>query len=193
MKKFLALILALVMVFSLTGIAFADTTVEGDGNGSENQNVIVNVNHGAAGKIYYVTIKWGTLAFEYDMSATEWDPESHTYLERKDEDGNAISGWQANANPTITVTNHSNDKVNVTAEFTAGGKQASNFDVTATISSNDKLLESADAEIYYDSDTADKTVYTISVDGIPSTDYNAANNIVGTIKVTVSPFTTATP
>lgn len=186
MKKFLALILALVLAFSLGTVAFAadasetdnvvDSRLTGETN-KETTTVTVNTTAGAVGKIYYVEVAWETLAFEYNSADVTWDPDTHTYT-------NANSAW-ANGGKienAITVTNHSNDEVTVSTAFATA-----NMGVTAaiTVNAGDATLESADIVAYDEPGDAASVSYDVTVSGTPNDGFTSGDS-VGTITVTIS-------
>lgn len=189
MKKFLALILALVMVFSLTGIAFADTTATdstNDGTYNKANNVTVDVTKGST--VYYVVIEWESLAFTYNGGAN-WNTTTHTY----DHTGDELS-----EEATITVTNHSNAAVTATATLVAGDGRG--FEAELSESGTPKTLARADLESTSlgKPDEAPATEYTISVSGRPDDAFLAElaalkdgdtvpTVTVGTVTVVVSP------
>lgn len=188
MKKVFALILALVMVFAMSSVAFA-TTIEsgtsGNPNGADDwapyKDVKVNISN--ASIIYNVDIEWESMTFTYNKTAGTWNPVSHTY------DGNP--GWQDD-DATITVTNHSNAAVTATATFAGDATVVTKFGVTATITGS-KRIETADQDSYKEdadsdgkADSAPYTVFTVTVTNEPNEDYNAEQNVVGTITVKIN-------
>jgi len=131
MKKCLSLVLALVMMLSLSVSAgAAEITALG---GSVNKAVTIQVDDNGTGEVYSVQVDWGNLAFEYNMNSSlgEWDPENHQY----DNEGTEAQGWQikdsqaviqenidenlvtVGVKNTITVSNHSNAAVKYTASY----------------------------------------------------------------------------
>ena len=113
MKKIISLILALVMIMSLSVTAFAaeSNTIETDGS-----SATINVKgtfEGAesAGTRISVDVAWSGMEFTYSEAEKEWDPSIHDY---KNKSG---AGWSTNKG-TITVKNHSNAIVTATFSFT---------------------------------------------------------------------------
>ena len=108
MKKFIALALTLALALCVLAIptfaAPADNTHE----------VEVTVNSGSAQDIVYrVDVVWDALDFTYNFNSegVEWDPATHAYKTAGD---GAVGAWNKTS-ANITVTNHSNAAVNVSA------------------------------------------------------------------------------
>lgn len=170
MKKFVSLVLALVMVMSLTTTAFAATITTGD------QNIDVEAKYQdntTTSTVYSVDVSWGAMQFTYTESgAMTWNPADHTYTD------STTAGWTANGN-TVTVTNHSN--ADVTASFAFNALDAYNT-VTGSF---DIASETLDAGVVGGYDDADKVVATLTLAGTLAetvTDFTK----VGTITVTIA-------
>ena len=170
MKKFVCLMMALAMVFSLSvtaGAAAIDLE-----NPASTGNVTITVTAGAeAGKVYSVDVKWETLTFTYrEADAKKWNPTNHQY----DLNGQLPTAeWTSltTINNAVVVTNHSNDAVTVKVGFDNGENltksgTGANADVTLTlaITSGDNELN-AGVEGNYSG--ADKVAYKLSVEGTP--------------------------
>ena len=115
MKKKLALVLTLAMVFSLAPLsAYADTISES--GGIANHNVTATYVAGSSGgTVYSVDIVWGDMEFTYTEGAGVWDPATH-------ETTGAGGGiWKATTpdGNKIKVTNHSNAAVTATFSYAA--------------------------------------------------------------------------
>ena len=112
MKKIFALILAVMMIATMSTTAFAAETATNEG-GNTTINVegtFVAAQDGAGTKIS-VDIAWSGMEFTYYGGVEDaWDPSIHDY---KDTEGY----WSTNKG-TITVTNHSNTGVTATLSFT---------------------------------------------------------------------------
>lgn len=175
MKKALSLALALVMALSLSVCAFATNPIESLG-GSDSQIVKVNVTPDSTPKVYNVTVAWGDLTFTYNFgSKGTWNPNNHSYT-----DGTS-AGWDKTS-ANITVTNHSNAKVNTTATFAGDQPTATNFGVTASITGTVNLATAEGTEV----GAAPSGSYTVTVSGTPNEYWAAENNVVGTITVKIS-------
>lgn len=118
MKKKLALVLTLAMVFSLAPLsAYANDTITGVGGTAScdvKATYVAGASGGAGGKVYSVVIDWGDMAFTYTAEAGKWDPATHTTTGA---DGGVWSVNNTNGNK-IKVTNHSNAAVTATFSYT---------------------------------------------------------------------------
>ena len=107
MKRWITLLLAMVMALSLVVPAWAEQKVELPDDGDKKfteQDVMVTVS--APNEVYNVSITWDSLAFTY--SGGVWSTSDHVY-----ENGT----W---SNPaTVYVKNHSNAQIWYTAELTS--------------------------------------------------------------------------
>ena len=111
MKKMLSLILALVLMLSLTVPAFAATN-----DGSQNTSIDVQAKYNGSSTTpdkINVNIAWGEMQFTYNVGGTQdWDAVNHKYV------NNTTQTWTAIGN-TVTVTNHSNVEVKANLSFAA--------------------------------------------------------------------------
>lgn len=118
MKKFLTLFLAVVMVFSLSIPAFAETTSDALGSDKKDTSIPVTVTTTTAenNKVYKVDVSWTSTTFTYEFgNQGTWNPSTHKY----DGPSTVPVGWNNEEKSTITVANHSNVSVDVTAEIVA--------------------------------------------------------------------------
>lgn len=68
--------------------------------------------------VYKIDIAWGAMQFEFKNDANNWDPDTHQYV--TDEGTNKewiIDGYVDGENNKITLTNHSNARVNVAFDY----------------------------------------------------------------------------
>ena len=68
--------------------------------------------------VYKIDIAWGAMQFEFRNDANNWDPDTHQYV--ADEGTNKewiIDGYVNGENNKITLTNHSNARVNATFAY----------------------------------------------------------------------------
>ena len=161
MKKFLAILLSLVMVLSLSMIAFAeDVAPNGDGSGDvdvqvkdKDGNLIEDYE-----KVYSIDLEWDSLVFTFkaDQDADElvWDPETHEY-------SNLTGAWEDNTDREITITNHSNDSVSYAAAFSDGSTSYTKSGVTAYLNGDDGTLDTAEGTLVED---APFYTYTVNLD-----------------------------
>ncbi len=108
MKKLFALVLAVMMIATMSVTAFAATNEGGDT--SINVKGTYVAAQGAGEKIS-VDVEWAGMEFTYtEGTAGEWLPNEHKYA------ANAAGAWSDNKG-TVTVTNHSNVAVTATLSF----------------------------------------------------------------------------
>ena len=119
MKKKLALVLTLAMVFSLAPLsAYANDTITRVG-GTATHDVtatyVAGSSGGAGGTVYSVDIVWGDMAFTYTEEAGVWNPATHETT------GAGGGVWKATSpdGNKIKVTNHSNAAVTATFSYAA--------------------------------------------------------------------------
>jgi len=173
MKKVISLILALVMIMSLSVTAFA---AEGVTNGgTDTSDVKGTYSSTATVTVYSVDIAWEGLSFTYNGAFEgTWNPESHEY------ENATAAGWAA-GNGTITVTNHSNTEITATPSYTAkdGYESAGmNFSTAA--------LKVATADNGVDGAAGTAVTGTITVTPTGSLPEGTENATIGTITITIS-------
>ena len=138
MKKFLSILLALVMALSLSVTAFA-----AENNGTSGTDITVNGTYSpgtsTADETISVDIAWEAMNFTYTApSQGTWNPATHAY------EGQTAGGWSDNTR-AITVTNHSNVAVNATLAFTAAVDGVVGAFTEASGTANDNILNLATA------------------------------------------------
>lgn len=175
MKKFLACVLALVMIFGLAANVSAvggSITVSTSGTPTNIGDVEVNVTEGAKINTYWVIVAWENLTFSYTTNGQRWNAEQHKYV---DIEGGGFTG---STTADITVTNKSDVNITVTA---AAADKSSGDGFKATLNKTTFDLAS-----YADraADAADTNTFTVSVstDGTPS----AGEASVADISVTIN-------
>ena len=138
MKKFLSILLALVMALSLSVTAFA-----AENNGTSGTDITVNGTYSpgtsTADETISVDIAWEAMNFTYTApSQGTWNPATHAY------EGQTAGGWSDNTR-AITVTNHSNVAVNATLAFNADVAGVVGTFTEASGTANDNILNLATA------------------------------------------------
>lgn len=166
MKKVISMILALVLVLSMSITAFAAESHEVKGN---NLGVV------EGGTVYAVDIAWGSMEFTYEVPADVWNGEEHKY------ETTAGTWTCASGANVITVTNRSNAAVNVsvTTNVIVSGITASAANGSFTLGS---AAEGATTEI---EGKATEGEATVTLSGA-LTDKTASNRVIGSVTVTVS-------
>lgn len=150
MKKFISLLLCVLMIASMSVTAFAagsdDLTDEGAVSGNSSGDVNVTIGDGTTTKtIYYVVITWKSMDFNFQFDNSQtivWDTTNHKYTY---EDGTDLTGtWSSTSvEDAITVVNHSNTEVAIEASFD-GVASAETNGVTATVDLAGKDANGAD-------------------------------------------------
>ena len=174
MKKLTSLLLALIMVVSLSTVAFAAETNNGIGDYSAEVTGSYVAGTTSSGTIFSVDIDWTDMSFTYHAEkAPVWDPEEHKYSET------AKAYWEGEG--TVTVTNHSNAKISATPKYTAGEGFSD-----ATMNFSPSVLNVASAE----SGSEQIGTITVTPDGfLPKMD---SAKTIGSITVTIAQDNNAT-
>lgn len=182
MKKFLALLLAIVMTCALVIGVSASSTPDAE---DETQVVQVNVETEATGTVYSVDVAWGSLVFTYkDATAGTWQPADHSYANVGTDGWKTGEGVAAQVSSTVTVTNHSNADVTIKTSYE---NEADTKGVTVSVTGEStavagKLLT---AGVVGEYDTAANTTINVTVSGTPTITDVDGNVTIGTITVTV--------
>lgn len=173
MKKFFAVIIALVLATAMSVSALAATVSENNGS----QNIDVNAKYTEnvnSPEVISVNIAWDSMEFTYSVAGTNnWDATNHTYTP------NTNASW-SNTDNTITVTNHSNTAVKAGFAFNALSAYSS---VDGSFDTSEVSLPSAVGKTTDDA-TLKKTVK-LTLDGTLGSEVTTSTNI-GTVTVTIS-------
>ena len=174
MKKFLSILLALVMALSLSVTAFA-----AENNGTSGTDITVNGTYSpgtsTADETISVDIAWEAMNFTYTApSQGTWNPATHAY------EGQTAGGWSDNTR-AITVTNHSNVAVNATLAFNADVAGVVGTFTEASGTANDNILELATA---VDTEVSNAPTATANF-GISGAAIDA-DKALGTVTVTIA-------
>ena len=158
MKKFIAL--ALTLAFALC--AFAIPTFAAPADESYNVNVNISEN-GAVDTVYDVDVVWTDLAFTYTFNgdSAQWNPDKHEYETKAAAEG-TVGAWNK-TEANITVTNHSNATLNVTA---TKSDEANTNGVTFALTNTTLALANAEGTAY---ESAPNGVIACTISGTPTT------------------------
>lgn len=109
MKKFFALLLAVMMMATMSVSAFAAEVTEDGGTSDIDVKATYQDGVTTPSKIS-VNVSWEAMEFTYSISGTKtWDEKEHDYIE------NITRSWSEGK--TVTVTNHSNSAIKVEFDF----------------------------------------------------------------------------
>lgn len=178
MKKKLALVLTLAMVFSLAPLsAYADTItgVGGTATHDVTATYVAGSSGGAGTPVYSVDIVWGDMAFTYTEEAGVWNPATH-------ETTGANGGiWKATSpdGNKIKVTNHSNTAVTATFSYTPA---AGYTGITGRFDETSLTLQTAEGTQV---SSAPSGSAALTLEGALDSN-TAAGTTIGTITVTLS-------
>lgn len=190
MKKFLALLLAVMMIASMSITAFAASAAKEEVTNTttttSTQSVTVVSSTAGSVPVYHVLVEWKALHFTYAFaSGAVWDPSSHTYKN----EANGAGTWSATngtaiengvkITSAINVENHSNAQVWIKATY---AQETQNYGVNADVSDKDTFHNLANAEgTTYDK--APAKAFDVSVTGVPTQNDEFP---LGTVTLTLS-------
>ena len=180
MKKLIAMLLAVVMVCTLSVSAFAAEITSA--TGTDSTNVYGSYVAGAQTPEYHVTVTWGTMKFVYTDSAETWNEETHKW----EATGEAAWTLAEGATNTIKISSDSSAAVTATLSFDAlaayTGITGTFTMVTADVAfANNAFTLPVAAE---DADAAEYELTFMPAGSLAST--VTTETVIGTITVTLS-------
>ena len=174
MKKFTAIILAVMMIMTMATTAFAAESGTIDtAAGSKTIDVSAQYTGSTTPPtVYSVDLAWDAMSLTYTAAGTrEWSPSTHSYTDK------TTGSWSDGK--TITVTNHSN------AAVSAGFTYAASEGFTAVTGSFTAPTLSLATAVDTTVAGAPKSTTTFSLSGtLPSTQTTSGK--IGTITVTLT-------
>ena len=178
MKKVLSVVLAIAMMSALAIPAFAAVTTQGDLSKEIGVKVVLTDAKDTDTKIYSADIAWDDLTFTYTYTdKLQWNPANHKY---ETVVANAEATKWDKTEAKVTVTNHSNDAINVTAAVAA----ATALDgVTADCDTKTAATIAAGVEDQYDA--ASKKEIKVSITGTPAKAAIETAQAIATVTLTL--------
>lgn len=187
MKKFLAVFLALAMVFAMSSVAMAaehpatDPTLNAPGSTQSEVKISISNNDKPA-VVYHVDVTWTSMAFTYTFSeGATWDPSTHTYTNGVAD----VGAWTGT--PTVEVWNHSNAAVDVEATYVDGANAVAGVTVLFDNAAATKEALLGSAENYTGGNywnEALKATFTLTVSGTPAVK-DATEIVQGAVTITI--------
>lgn len=178
MKKAISMILALVLVLSMSITAFAAEVPDGG-----TQSITATYSEVESTIVYKVDISWGGMVFNYNSGMENvWNPDTLKFeTVQKDE-----ASWApaAQGGDTVTVINHSNAGVDIDITYT----KAENG-VDGTLENGSFTLGSADngTDGAAGTATSNSAKLTLSTANIPDSFKDGSSNVVlGSLTVSIS-------
>ena len=168
MKKAISMILALVLVLSMSTTVFA----------AESGDIKVTYSQPDPEKVTIVDLTWGSMEFNYSSGDTKvWNPETLQYDIIPGEGDGAWTPKNENGD-TVTVTNHSNTGLLVTVSYTPAAENG----VTGNVENNSFLLATAEGTA---TDNAPKgsAKLTLDASSVPTTWNETGATTIGNITV----------
>lgn len=178
MKKALSLLLAVLMLCSLSVSAFAATVTVTEG--STSYPLTVQYSAGKQSDTYAANITWEAMSFEYKVGGETWDPVTMTWKDNDTEEG----GWTAAKN--VTVENKSSKAITVEFSFNSTEPTVTGITVNGkAIDANGYTVNAATAGANGANGTATKEVFAIQPTGTLDSSVTTSTD-VGTITLTLS-------
>ena len=141
MKKWVSILLVLMLVGSMSTVAFAeDTITESSGEATQNVMASYSEGNGEDDVVVSVDIAWEGLNFTYnEASHPIWNPDTHSY----DDSDVREAGW-AVSDGKVIITNHSNRFLSAGISYEQNsGYESADMVFSAKIT-NDILVGNAD-------------------------------------------------
>lgn len=141
MKKWVSILLVLMLVGSMSTVAFAeDTITESSGEATQNVMASYSEGNGEDDVVVSVDIAWEGLNFTYnEASHPIWNPDTHSY----DDSDVREAGW-AVSDGKVIITNHSNRFLSAGISYEQNSGYESADMVFSAKTTNDILVGNAD-------------------------------------------------